>query len=76
MAGVPGAASPRLHGCPTPQRRNREQPAQFLSTRRARLEPEQAGLPTHGGNRRVPGLRREADAGHALLRTGSRTALR
>lgn len=31
----------------------------FLSTRRARITPEQAGLPVHGGNRRVKGLRRE-----------------
>jgi quercetin dioxygenase-like cupin family protein/transcriptional regulator with XRE-family HTH domain len=31
----------------------------FLASRRARLTPEQAGLPTYGGNRRVPGLRRE-----------------
>lgn len=32
---------------------------EFLSTRRDRLSPEQAGLPAFGGNRRVPGLRRE-----------------
>jgi transcriptional regulator with XRE-family HTH domain len=31
----------------------------FLITRRARITPEQAGLPAYGGNRRVPGLRRE-----------------
>lgn len=31
----------------------------FLSSRRARLAPEQAGLPAYGGNRRVKGLRRE-----------------
>src|SRR3954469_19999666 len=31
----------------------------FLSTRRARVTPEQAGLPAYGGNRRVKGLRRE-----------------
>ena len=32
----------------------------FLSTRRARITPEQAGLPTYGGDRRrVAGLRRE-----------------
>jgi transcriptional regulator with XRE-family HTH domain len=30
----------------------------FLTTRRARITPEQAGLPTYGA-RRVPGLRRE-----------------
>jgi transcriptional regulator with XRE-family HTH domain len=32
---------------------------EFLSTRRARISPEQAGLPAYGGNRRVAGLRRE-----------------
>ncbi|MGC9670008.1 helix-turn-helix transcriptional regulator [Planosporangium sp. 12N6] len=31
----------------------------FLTSRRARITPEQAGLPVYGGNRRVPGLRRE-----------------
>jgi transcriptional regulator with XRE-family HTH domain len=31
----------------------------FLSTRRARITPEEAGLPAYGGNRRVTGLRRE-----------------
>jgi len=31
----------------------------FLGTRRARLTPEQAGLPAYGSNRRVKGLRRE-----------------
>jgi transcriptional regulator with XRE-family HTH domain len=32
---------------------------EFLLTRRARLTPEQAGLPDFGGRRRVAGLRRE-----------------
>lgn len=32
---------------------------EFLSTRRARLTPDAVGLPAYGGNRRVPGLRRE-----------------
>lgn len=31
----------------------------FLVTRRNRLTPEASGLPMYGGNRRVPGLRRE-----------------
>ena len=31
----------------------------FLTSRRARLTPQQAGLPDFGGRRRVPGLRRE-----------------
>jgi transcriptional regulator with XRE-family HTH domain len=37
----------------------RDQIRDFLSTRRARITPEQAGLPAYGGNRRVKGLRRE-----------------
>jgi hypothetical protein len=32
--------------------------AEFLSSRRAKISPEQAGLPSYG-QRRVPGLRRE-----------------
>lgn len=32
---------------------------EFLSSRRARITPEQAGLPHYGGHRRVAGLRRE-----------------
>ncbi len=37
----------------------RDDVREFLTTRRARITPTQAGLPTFGGNRRVPGLRRE-----------------
>ena len=37
----------------------RAQIREFLSSRRARISPEQAGLPVYGGDRRrVPGLRR------------------
>ncbi|RJO73714.1 XRE family transcriptional regulator [Nocardia panacis] len=32
---------------------------EFLRSRRARLRPEELGLPSYGGRRRVPGLRRE-----------------
>jgi transcriptional regulator with XRE-family HTH domain len=32
---------------------------EFLTTRRSRITPEQAGLPVFGANRRVTGLRRE-----------------
>ncbi|MFG2440519.1 helix-turn-helix transcriptional regulator [Streptomyces sp. NPDC048508] len=32
---------------------------EFLATRRAKITPQQAGLPAFGANRRVPGLRRE-----------------
>jgi transcriptional regulator with XRE-family HTH domain len=38
---------------------NSEEIRDFLSSRRARITPEQAGLPAYGGKRRVPGLRRE-----------------
>jgi transcriptional regulator with XRE-family HTH domain len=38
---------------------NRSEVREFLRSRRARLRPEQAGLPVYGSNRRVPGLRRE-----------------
>lgn len=37
----------------------RKEIREFLGTRRARITPEQAGLPAYGGNRRVEGLRRE-----------------
>jgi transcriptional regulator with XRE-family HTH domain len=32
---------------------------EFLTSRRANVKPEEAGLPWYGDNRRVPGLRRE-----------------
>ena len=38
---------------------NRNEIRQFLTSRRAGITPEQAGLPVYGANRRVPGLRRE-----------------
>lgn len=38
---------------------NRSDIRDFLATRRARLTPEQVGLPAGGRRRRVPGLRRE-----------------
>jgi transcriptional regulator with XRE-family HTH domain len=38
---------------------NRAQIREFLASRRARITPDQAGLPAYGGNRRVKGLRRE-----------------
>ncbi|WP_277347347.1 helix-turn-helix transcriptional regulator [Streptomyces sp. CB01881] len=37
----------------------RQELGDFLRSRRARLRPEDVGLPTCGGQRRVPGLRRE-----------------
>jgi transcriptional regulator with XRE-family HTH domain len=38
---------------------NRAEIREFLTTRRAKITPEQAGLQRGGGQRRVPGLRRE-----------------
>lgn len=38
---------------------NRNEIRDFLASRRARITPEQAGLPAYGTHRRVPGLRRE-----------------
>jgi transcriptional regulator with XRE-family HTH domain len=38
---------------------NRSEIREFLASRRARITPEQAGLPVFGGTRRVLGLRRE-----------------
>lgn len=38
---------------------NRAEVRQFLSSRRARITPEQAGIEPYGSRRRVPGLRRE-----------------
>ena len=48
---------------PSPRDAARAEIREFLSTRRARITPDQAGLPTYGGDRRrVPGLRREEAA--------------
>jgi transcriptional regulator with XRE-family HTH domain len=38
---------------------NTEEIREFLTTRRAKVTPERAGLPTYGRHRRVSGLRRE-----------------
>jgi transcriptional regulator with XRE-family HTH domain len=38
---------------------SQEEISSFLTSRRARISPEQAGVPVFAGNRRVPGLRRE-----------------
>ena len=43
----------------TPEPDTRAEIRDFLATRRARIRPEQVGLPAGGGRRRVPGLRRE-----------------
>lgn len=38
---------------------NRSEAREFLVSRRAKITPQRAGLTIYGGNRRVPGLRRE-----------------
>jgi hypothetical protein len=38
---------------------NRSEVREFLTSRRAKVTPEQSALPIFGGNRRVTGLRRE-----------------
>ncbi|MCX5171154.1 helix-turn-helix transcriptional regulator [Streptomyces antibioticus] len=47
---------PGLSGAPLDRR---AELSEFLRTRRARLKPEDVGLPDFGRHRRVPGLRRE-----------------
>lgn len=42
-----------------PRAAHRTEIREFLTSRRARITPDQAGLPAYGGNRRVKGLRRE-----------------
>ena len=37
---------------------NRDATRDFLASRRAKITPEQSGLPVYGAKRRVPGLRR------------------
>ncbi|WP_133912715.1 helix-turn-helix domain-containing protein [Streptomyces sp. NBC_00582] len=48
--------SPEPSGAPLDRR---AELSEFLRTRRARLKPEDVGLPDFGRHRRVPGLRRE-----------------
>jgi hypothetical protein len=60
LAGTPSpAASRRKLACMSSPNDVRGEIRQFLTTRRAKLTPAQAGLPTYGGRRRVPGLCRE-----------------
>ena len=54
---------------------NRNKIRQFLTSRPARITPEQAGLPIYGANRRVPGLRREEVALLAGVSVGYYTRL-
>jgi transcriptional regulator with XRE-family HTH domain len=54
---------------------NRDEVRDFLTTRRERLSPEQAGVPFFGGRRRVKGLRREEVAMLAGMSTDYYTRL-
>src|SRR5436853_3523685 len=54
---------------------NRAEVRDFLASRRAKLSPEQAGVPLYGTRRRVPGLRREEVAQLAGLSTDYYTRL-
>ncbi len=46
---------------------NQAEVREFLATRRAKITPQQAGVPLYGQRRRVPGLRREEVASLAGL---------
>ena len=46
---------------------NQAEVREFLATRRAKITPQQAGVPLYGQRRRVPGLRREEVANLAGL---------
>ena len=64
MTALPGNARPSLdayarHDVRVEAMDNRTEVRDFLTSRRARITPEQAGLPLYGTNRRVAGLRRE-----------------
>ena len=54
---------------------NRHEVQQFLTALRARITPEQAGLTVFGGERRVPGLRREEVAQLAGVSTAYYTRM-
>lgn len=54
---------------------NKNDVQQFLTTLRGRLTPEKAGLTTFGGERRVPGLRREEVAQLAGVSTAYYTRM-
>ncbi|HUR72940.1 MAG TPA: helix-turn-helix transcriptional regulator [Sporichthya sp.] len=54
---------------------NRQEVREFLSSRRAKITPDQAGVPLYGQRRRVPGLRREEVAQLAGVSTDYYTRL-
>ena len=64
--GCIGSASHRTWAARTVvQMDNRAEVREFLMSRRAKITPQQAGVPEYG-NRRVPGLRRGEVASLAL----------
>ncbi|MFK0114627.1 helix-turn-helix domain-containing protein [Streptomyces sp. NPDC090994] len=56
---VPPVSAPSPAPGAVPGLDQRAELSEFLRTRRARLKPEDVGLPSYGRARRVPGLRRE-----------------
>src|SRR3954452_3286734 len=74
----PGSDRPSLRRAVAPNvagMDNQAEVREFLATRRAKINPEQAGLPMYGTRRRVPGLRREEVAQLAGLSTDYYTKL-
>jgi transcriptional regulator with XRE-family HTH domain len=57
--GLTEPLSDRLQDLPFLVVDNRSEVREFVASSRARITPEQAGLPVFGGTRRVPGVRRE-----------------
>ena len=74
----PGNARPSLASCPgrtVEGMDNRDEVRDFLTSRRDRLTPGQAGIPLYGGRRCVKGLRREEVAMLAGMSTDYYTRL-
>ena len=59
VGGSDGTSQPTPKGGYRKAMSTKDEVREFLISRRAHLTPEQAGLPDFGGERRVPGLRRE-----------------
>ncbi|MCU1617876.1 MAG: family transcriptional regulator [Frankiales bacterium] len=66
---------PRAGGRSVDRVDNRTEVREFLTTRRAKITPDQAGVPLYGQRRRVPGLRREEVAQLVGLSTDYYTRL-
>ena len=59
MGGPKRTSHPAPDGRSVNRMSSKEEIRQFLVSRRANITPAQTGLPDYGGERRVPGLRRE-----------------